>query len=202
MVRGTEEWVPGIGVPAAESAAMVKYTTEHKILVGVACLAILGVILVFVLPIVRGHPGLDAWDFMRSVARAEVDANRDGEWWVGDISELAEWGRLPLEMAKADISPLHPLTPKPIPYRGFYVVATRSIVPTVSIYDHKPVSLNGVKRSKLNFGYCVFPAEDGRQDLPTYLVNDLGIYRKYGLGNRPILDWPGDMSTTGWAIVD
>jgi hypothetical protein len=119
-------------------------------------------------------------------------------FWTGDVAGLCELGVISREVAEADTAPLKPLVDRPRPYHGYFVVAMESSASSGGDWTQSDV-LKGKRRGR-NYGVCVYPAEDRRPDLPVYLVQPSGIYRKASEGNKPILQWPKDRS--GWSIVD
>jgi hypothetical protein len=102
-----------------------------------------------------------------SLSSAETDyrANdRDGnginDFWTGDVAGLYQFGLIDRSIAEADVRPITPLVPKPIPRRGFFFVALdadrRENPPEP--YRQDTDKKSGKVHNLRGFGFCAFPA--------------------------------------------
>jgi hypothetical protein len=122
-------------------------------------------------------------------------------FWTGDIAGLYKLGLISKEVAEADAAPINALTDHPKAFREYYFVAMESGPPDSE--GQEPVLLKQKTRHKEVFAYCVFPAA-ASQNLPTYILTRVGIFRKQTTNNQAITRWPGTSGKPGdgWAIVD
>jgi type II secretory pathway pseudopilin PulG len=149
---------------------------------------------------------------MRMLPQAEAafrtnDADKNGiqDFWTGDVAGLYTYGLIPREIAEADVAPLVPLVPQPIPYHGHYfkaLLADDSESPPAvyrQVTDKKSGAVHNIER----FGFVAYPA--GGLASPKYMW----IINEYNMDFRspttvPVPDnWPTDLQLKHtWAKVD
>jgi hypothetical protein len=146
----------------------------------------------------RSEDRLAIWHMVRSINRP--DFNETG-YWVGDVSELHRLWKVPREMAEADVAPLHPLVPSPIPYHGYFVRALET-GPTGGRGDDDSLSLKGKTRCRETFAICIYPVEEGSAE-DIWLLCPFAIFRRKGRPGPPLVRWPtGKEILYEWGIVD
>jgi hypothetical protein len=118
---------------------------------------------------------------MRALMSAEADfrandRDRNGvnDFWTGDIAGLYKYGLIERGLAEADVAPLVPLVPQPIPYRGYFFKALQQddseTLPVV--YRQDTDQKSGKVHNLGRFGFVAFPAEPGKSGKAMFLINE------------------------------
>jgi hypothetical protein len=136
---------------------------------------------------------------MLSSAEADFRANdRDGngvqDFWTGDVAGLYERGLIEKAVAMADLRPIHPLVPKPIPYHGYYFVVMQrdeSETPP-EILQVETDKKSGKVHHRSKFGFCAFPAKFGVTGRYTYILNENNTILRERHNGDFIDCWPSD----------
>jgi len=144
----------------------------------------------------RSEDRLAIWHMVNRINRPLLDENG---YWVGDVAELYRLAKLPREMAEADVAPLHPLVPSPIPYHGYFVRVLET--GPARWVGEPPTSLKGKTRCRDSFAICIYPAEEGADEY-TWLLCPYSILRMKGRKGPPITSWPEENERRQWSIVD
>lgn len=114
---------------------------------------------------------------LKCLASAQVDFrgnDRDGngiqDFWTGDVAGLYQLGLIDKAMAMADLRPLVPLTPAPIPADGYYYVA---LDVDASVEPPEPYRQgSGRTRHLTKFGFLAIPAKGGLNDGTRVILNE------------------------------
>jgi hypothetical protein len=122
-----------------------------------------------------------AFTAMKILSSAEADYrfnDRDGnkinDFWTADVAGLYKLGLIPRELAEADIAPLVPLVPQPVPYKGHYfraLIADHSETPPV-VYRQETDKTSGKVHHLYRFGFLAYPAEPGVSGNYMYMINE------------------------------
>jgi hypothetical protein len=162
-------------------------------------------LLFFILPeferALRNSRARNAYVCLQTLSIAEYDFrqyDRDGngvqDFWTGDVAGLFTFGKIPKELAEADASPLHPLVPKPIPYKGYLfkaLLSDCSETPPVS-YRQETDTVSGKVHNLTRFGFVAFPADSLGEGYRLYIVNENNtIFPRIYTSTIPS-DWPTD----------
>ena len=117
---------------------------------------------------------------------------------MGRISIAAFKPKDPLPIQKADAAPILPLTPKPVPFRGYYFMALEHDKAFFPPENYR----QGADRSGLidhnfsRFAYCAYPAVyDWRHQL-TFIINEELTLYSIDNGGKSIAKWPSKSQLT------
>ena len=152
-------------------------------------------------PSVRASNERNASATLKSLASAEADfrgndrdENKVQDFWTGDVAGLYKWGLIPREVAEADVAPVEPLCPKPIPYRGYYFArldVDRSAPIDDRIYRRDTDGSGRKVHHPSRFGFCAFPAEPGVSGRSSFFINEGNtIFKRAGSERQKA--WPED----------
>ncbi|HUR39420.1 MAG TPA: DUF2950 family protein [Planctomycetota bacterium] len=148
---------------------------------------------------------------LKTLTSAEADfrANdRDGngvnDFWTGDLEGLYRLGLIERGVAEADSSPLNPLVPQPIPYRGYYYEALRldnsTTPPTAYAQDTDKTS--GKVHNLERFGFVAYPADSGGGKY-YYMINENNsIFRAAATIPRPTNWFSDNERRPFWGMID
>jgi len=160
----------------------------------------------------KSHNQSNAATVLKTLSTAEavfrnkdLDGNGVNDFWTGDVAGLYRLGLIERAVAEADLRPIIPLVPKPIPYRGYYFIA---LVRDESETPHEDLRQDTDKKSgKVHhlskFGFSASPAEYDVTGRDTFIVNENNTVRcRHAYGN--LVDcWPSDEDMRhDWAIGD
>jgi hypothetical protein len=149
---------------------------------------------------------------IKSLTSAEADyrANdRDGngvnDFWTGDVAGLYRLGLIERGVAEADLRPIHPLVPQPIPFHGYYFLAMKrdeSESPPEDLQIDTDKN-SGKVHHLTKFGFCAFPEKFGVTGKWSFIVNQNNtvFFERH---NGDFLDyWPSDEELRhDWALGD
>lgn len=128
------------------------------------------------------------------VRHQDLDGNGVKDFWTGDLAGLFAIGSLKRELAEADVNPLTPLCPRPVPYRGHYFVAlqvdysTRPPVRYGQDTDQKSGKVHHLER----FGFLAYPAERGVTGNYYFMINENNTVVRASATLPLPKDWPTD----------
>lgn len=138
---------------------------------------------------------------IKSMAAAEAvfrsnDLDRNGipDFWTGDVAGLFRFGLIEREVALADLRPLVPLTPVPIPTGGYYYVALDvddSVSPPLP-YRQTTDPVSGRVHHLSRFGFMAIPARPGLTANAVVMINEENSLWAYRTGWSGRLAWPSD----------
>ena len=143
----------------------------------------------------------NAYECMRNLAGAEHDFrqnDRDGngvhDFWTADVAGLYKFGLIPKELAEADASPLHPLVPKPVPYKGYLFKALLSDLSALPPAEYRQWTdqASGKVHHLEKFGFVAFPADSLGPGYRLYIVNENNTVFPRAYTPAPPSDWPTD----------
>src|SRR5258706_772519 len=145
-----------------------------------------------------------------SSAEADFRANdRDGngvnDFWTGDVAGLYKYGLIPREVAEADLRPLVPLVPKPIPYKGYYYIAMQRDESEKPIEDLRQATdkTSGKVHHLSLFGFSAYPADYGVTGRETFIVNQNNTVRWRHTYGQVMDYWPNSAKLRNdWALGD
>jgi hypothetical protein len=145
-----------------------------------------------------------------STAEADFRANdrdRNGvnDFWTGDVAGLYSLGLIQREVAEADLKPINPLVPKPIPFHGYYFVALdrdeseTPPEPLRQVTDKNSGKVHHLRK----FAFAAIPAEYKVTGRAFFIVNENNTVR-WNYGYCDVIDaWPSDEDMRHeWAIGD
>jgi hypothetical protein len=145
-----------------------------------------------------------------SSAEADYRANdRDGnginDFWTGDVTELYRLGLIERGVAEADLRPIRPLVPKPVPFHGYYFVVMNrdeSDSPIENLQQDTDKKSGKVHHLR-SFGFSAYPVEFGVTGRETFILNENNTVRwRHNQGD--LMDyWPSDEELRhDWALGD
>jgi len=131
-----------------------------------------------------------------STAEADFRANdrdRNGveDFWTGDVAGLAVLiGR---DIASADVRPIRPLVPTPIPHHGYYFAALlfEDTYTPPEAYGQDTDQKSGKVHHLSKFGFVAFPA-DPASGKRIYIVNENNTVFHRVVDAPPPKNWPSD----------
>lgn len=129
------------------------------------------------------------------------DANGVSDFWTGDVTELFRRGLIERGVAEADVNPLVPLVPRPIPFHGYYYRALamdNSASPPES-YQQDTDRKNGKVHHRERFGFVAYPAEPGVTGHYIYIINEFNSYWSCPVEGCSVpVCWPADSESMQW----
>jgi len=137
--------------------------------------------------------------YLRSLCFTEADyrANdRDGngihDFWTGDVSEFSRLGLLPKEVGLADARPRTPLTPKPVPFRGYFfeALATDDSVSPPESYRQDTDQKSGKVHHLGKYAFIAYPATPGVTGRLVFIINDNNSLFYCHDATRKLSGWP------------
>ncbi len=138
---------------------------------------------------------------VKSLASAEADYrgnDRDGngiqDFWTGDVAGLYRLGLIERGMALADLRPIVPLCPRPIPFDGYYyraLDADDSVVPAEG-YRQTTDPASGNVHHLTKFGFVAIPAWPGISGKSVVMINENNSLWAYRSGWTGTFLWPSD----------
>jgi hypothetical protein len=138
------------------------------------------------------------------------DRNEVQDFWTGDVAGLyslmangQEIQLIERALAEADLKPLNPLVPKPIPYHGYYFMALdrdESESPPEP-YRQDTDKKSGKVHHARKFGFCAIPAEYKVTGRGFFIVNENNTVRFKYTYTEGVDSWPSDEDMRHeWAI--
>lgn len=116
----------------------------------------------------KGEDWYSAYSTLKVLDSAEVryyreDLDRNGihDYWTGDVAGLYKYGLIDRFIAEADLRPINPLVPKPVPFHGYYFIAMDgddSDGPSIN-YRQETDKTSGKVHHLSSFGFCAFTAD-------------------------------------------
>ena len=130
-----------------------------------------------------------------SFKRGDHDTNGVKDFWTGDVSDLFRLYNSAgnVTVAEADIAPLTPLVPQPVPWNGYYFVALSKGPDSYhEMHDYQTDTDNSGRKvhSKRRFGFCAYPAEYGLTGNFTFIINEENTVFRIDNGGKPLKDYP------------
>ncbi|HLY08326.1 MAG TPA: DUF2950 family protein [Planctomycetota bacterium] len=128
-----------------------------------------------------------------AVYRADdLDGNGVHDFWTGDVAGLYRYGLIERGVAEADVRPIHPLVPKPVPFHGYYFVSMLRDESEPPIEDLRldTDGRSGKVHHLLRFGFCAYPAEFGVTGRWTFIVNENNTVFWRRTNGDPMDYWP------------
>ena len=143
-------------------------------------------------------------DIEQMFKEQDKDGNGINDFWTGDVAGLFRYGLIDRSIALADVAPLNPLGPKPVPYCGYYFVALEGDDEFLKgDYSYKTETGGRYPMGKVHhltrFGFCAFPEDPGVTGRRVYIVNqNFTVFFSNDI--KPPTSWP-DVSTlmTHWS---
>lgn len=151
----------------------------------------------------RGSNERTVGGVLKALASAEaqfrgLDADGNGiqDYWTGDVAGLYRWGLIDRATAMADLRPIVPLCPRPVPRDGYFFVALeldRSLDPPEA-YRQTTDPASGPVHNLRRFGFIAIPAEPGVTGTLVAVINEGNSMRAF----RPAAErvghrhWPDD----------
>jgi hypothetical protein len=125
----------------------------------------------------RGSNIRSAEKRLRWLAAAEADFrgnDRDGngvqDYWTGDVAGLYQWGLIDQATAMADLRPLNPLVPSPVPADGYFYLA---LDVDASVDPPEPYRQGtGGTRHPAKFGFLAIPAKGELNDGHRVIISE------------------------------
>jgi len=143
-----------------------------------------------------------------TAAEAEFRANdRDHnvvqDFWTGDVSGLYAYGLIPRELAEADVAPILPLVPVPIPYQGYYFKALQSDGETGSVYRQITDPKSGAVHNLECFGFVAYPSDGLAAPRRIMVVNENNTVFRTPSTNPVPGNWPSDRQIVlSWSKIE
>ena len=131
------------------------------------------------------------------------DSNGVLDFWTGDVAELFK-GAGRRDIAQADVNPIHPLVPTPVPFHGYYFAALHSDDSETppEAYRQETDKKSGKVHHLSKYGFVAFPADpaSGRR---IYIVNENHtVFHRVGEAPPP-KNWPTDAEIVNfWLKID
>jgi hypothetical protein len=135
---------------------------------------------------------------LKTISSAQADYrgnDRDGngvpDFWTGDVAGLATYGLIDPGVARADLRPIVPLVPRPVPFHGYFFLALdvdESVTPPQA-YRQATDATSGRVHHRDRFGFIAVPA-DGEG--PIYFINEGNSLFQRRDGWTGPLAWPCD----------
>lgn len=155
----------------------------------------------------RARNERDAETGLKILANAQAECrakDRDGngvnDFWTGDIAGLYKLGLIDPALAEADVDPLVPLVPKPIPYKGyFYRALDKDDSDDSEPYPQDTDRQSGKVHHLRKFGFVAFPAEPGATGKYMWIVNENNSAFRHDLSIPVPRNWPADYRA--WSLV-
>lgn len=133
----------------------------------------------------------------------DFDQNKVSDFWTGDVAGLCYLHRYgiagaPVDIraiAEADVHPLKPIVPKPVPYKGYLFAALEeddTLAGTPERFykvDTGGSPPMGKVHHLSRFGFCAFPAEYGVTGKFSYLINQNGVVHRWDAGGTIPSHW-------------
>ena len=130
----------------------------------------------------------------------DQDRNKISDYWTGDVAGLFKYGRIDRGLAEADVHPLVPLVPVPVPKNGFLFMALEADetpAPPES-YRQETDPKSGKVHHPTKFGFLVFPADDAEGPY-MYIVNESGkVFHAPRERPRP-KNYPSPQELSSWS---
>ncbi|HYF01325.1 MAG TPA: hypothetical protein VEJ18_20550 [Planctomycetota bacterium] len=151
----------------------------------------------------RGENERTAAAVMKSLASAQaefwvrdLDGNGIQDYWTGDLAGLYRWGLIDRATAMADLRPIVPLGPRPVPRNGYFFSALHvdaSVDPPES-YRQVTDPASGPVHNRTRFGFVAIPAEFRVTGLPVIVINEGNAMRACREGDAclGLRHWPSD----------
>jgi hypothetical protein len=121
------------------------------------------------------------------------------------VAGLYRLGLIERGVAEADLKPLVPLVPKPIPFNGYYFVAMSrddSETPPENLQQDTDKK-SGKVHHLSKFGFAAIPAKFNVTGVGSYIVNENNSVRWKYTYTEMIDAWPSDEDMRHeWAIGD
>ena len=131
-----------------------------------------------------------------SFKRGDHDTNGVKDFWTGDVSDLFRLYNSTgnVTVAEADIAPLTPLVPQPVPWNGYYFVALKRDRSSVPPEEYQQVTDKSGRRVHhlSRFGFCAYPARYDWRHRRTFIINQGWTIFSVNNGGKPVTDWPTD----------
>lgn len=133
------------------------------------------------------------------------DRDRNGiqDFWTGDVSGFHAYGLIPRELAEADVAPLVPLVPVPIPYRGYCFKALQADGEDGFVYPQITDPKSGAVHNLERFGFVAFPTGGLAAGKRIQVVNENNTVFKTPSTNSVPTAWPSDKQLMSfWSKID
>lgn len=156
----------------------------------------------------RGWNERRASEHLRAIVTAEaefraqdVDENGVPDFWTGDVAGLYEAGVLDRRIAEADLRPIRPLVPKPVPLDGYYFKALER---DDSVPDEYRKDTDGSGRKvhhPSRFGFMALPAEYPSSGRIWFILNEgNSLFKRQSPPPSSADVWPSDLQLKNeWA---
>lgn len=145
---------------------------------------------------------------LKTLSTAEADFrshDRDGngiqDFWTADVAGLYKFGLIPREVAEADVAPLVPLVPKPIPYKGYFfraLVADDSVTPSVP-YRADTDGKSGRVHNLNRYGFVAFPSGGYLSGKFMWVINESNSPLRHPADIPPPVNFPPDSYLLNWS---
>lgn len=137
------------------------------------------------------------WDFREN----DRDGNGINDYWTGDVAGLYRVGLIERGMAEADVHPIAPLVPKPIPYHGylFFAMIQDDNATPPEVYAQETDLKSGKVHHRSKYAFCGYPAEPGVTGNYIYITHESYSGLSCPAKGRSVpQNWPKDAEMLQW----
>lgn len=132
-----------------------------------------------------------------------IDEEETYYYWTGDVSKVLKFRGIESPedygLALADVAPMDPLEPQPVPFHGYYFVALERDNSTQPPEDYRLMAdESGLKvYHPSRFAFCAYPANSNWRHGLTYIINQEGVVYSIDNDGKPVTEWPTNEELTG-----